>query len=78
LSLSDQIAHARTLLENGKRMEELIAKRDQLTADLAAVDEELGTMLGPATSANERAPQRCSLCQEIGHSKRTCPTKGAS
>lgn len=72
LTLADQIAHAQALLANGKRLEELTTKREQLTADLAAVDDELSTMLGAPTNGSTRAKQKCSKCGEEGHTKRTC------
>jgi hypothetical protein len=76
MNLDDQIARAKTLFESGKRVQELIAKRDQLRADLAGVDEELVKLLGgPATNGSGRAAQKCSKCGEVGHTKRTC-TKG--
>ncbi len=74
MTLQEQIAQAQALIANGKRIETLTAKRDQLTADLTAVDEELAEILGPPTSTNgsSRAVQKCSKCGEEGHTKRTC------
>jgi len=46
------------------RVKDLIAKREQ-------IDTELSTMLG--ATAKARKPQRCSNCNEEGHSARTCP-----
>ena len=46
------------------RVKDLIAKREE-------IDAELSTMLGVTTKA--RRPQRCSNCNEEGHSARTCP-----
>ncbi len=50
-------------MANAKRLEELSGKRDQLVADLAAVDAELTELLGPATPANgsTRAKQTCKF-----------------
>src|SRR4051812_35221275 len=80
LTLSDQIAHAQALLANGARLAELTTKRESLITDLAAVDEDLAELLGPATTTNgsTRAKQKCSLCQSEEHNKRNCPTKGAT
>src|SRR5258708_7338162 len=63
LTFEQQLAQAQALIANGKRIEELTTKRTQLTADLAAVDEELATILGPATSTNGngRAKQTCKF-----------------
>lgn len=73
MKLDEQIAHAKTLLASGKRMEELITKRDQLTKDLAETEEELSKLLGAPANGNSRAAQKCSHCHLEGHSKRTCP-----
>ena len=48
------------------RVKELIAKREQL-------DAELSELLGG--TARERRAARCSLCGEPGHRASTCPTK---
>jgi hypothetical protein len=50
------------------RVKELIARRE-------AIDLELSTMLGVAPKG--RKSQRCSICNEEGHSARTCPQKTA-
>jgi hypothetical protein len=46
------------------RVKDLIGKREE-------IDAELSTMLG--VTAKARKPQRCSNCNEEGHSARTCP-----
>jgi hypothetical protein len=46
------------------RVKDLIAKREEIEAELSAI---LGVT--PKT----RKPQRCSKCNEEGHSARTCP-----
>lgn len=46
------------------RVKDLIDKREQ-------IDAELSTILG--VTAKARKPQRCSNCNEEGHSARTCP-----
>jgi hypothetical protein len=46
------------------RVKDLIAKREEIDAELSA-------MLG--VTAKARKPQRCSNCNEEGHSARTCP-----
>lgn len=46
------------------RVKDLIAKREE-------IDTELPTVLGVTTKV--RKPQRCSNCNEEGHSARTCP-----
>jgi hypothetical protein len=46
------------------RVKDLIAKREQ-------IDAELSSILG--VTAKVRKPQRCSVCNEEGHSARTCP-----
>ena len=48
------------------RVKELIAKRDE-------IDAELSTMFGIGPKAKK--PQRCSICNGEGHSARTCPQK---
>jgi hypothetical protein len=48
------------------RVKELIAKREQIDAELAS-------MLG--VEPKSKKPQRCSTCNEEGHSARTCPQK---
>jgi hypothetical protein len=48
------------------RVKELIAKREE-------IDRELSTMLGVVPKG--RKSQRCSICNEEGHSARTCPKK---
>ena len=50
------------------RVKELIAKREEL-------DAELGELLGGVV--RERRIPRCSTCNEPGHRARTCPSKGA-
>ena len=46
------------------RVKDLIAKREE-------IDAELSMMLGATSKV--RKPQRCSNCNEEGHSARTCP-----
>ena len=46
------------------RVKGLIAKREE-------IDTELSTILG--VTAKTRKPQRCSNCNEEGHSAHTCP-----
>lgn len=46
------------------RIKDLIAKREEIDAELSAV---LGI------SPKVRKPQRCSVCDQEGHSARTCP-----
>jgi Zinc knuckle len=48
------------------RVKDLIAKREEIDAELSA-------MLGVVPKA--RKSQRCSICNEEGHSARTCPQK---
>jgi hypothetical protein len=50
------------------RAKELIAKREELDAELCE-------LLGGAV--RERRPQKCSICGEPGHRATTCPTKPA-
>jgi hypothetical protein len=50
------------------RVKELIAKREE-------IDAELSSMLG--IEPKSKKPQRCSICNEEGHSARTCPRKTA-
>jgi hypothetical protein len=50
------------------RVKELIAKREE-------IDAELSSMLGIEPKAKK--PQRCSICNQDGHSARTCPQKPA-
>ncbi len=45
------------------RVKDLIAKREE-------IDAELSTMLGITPKA--RKTQRCSICNEEGHTARTC------
>jgi Zinc knuckle len=46
------------------RVKDLIAKRE-------AIDAELSAIFG--VTPKSRKPQRCSICNEEGHSARTCP-----
>ena len=46
------------------RVKDLIARREE-------IDAELSTILNATPRA--RKPQRCSVCNEEGHSARTCP-----
>jgi hypothetical protein len=48
-----------------------IAHVKDLIATREAIDAELSTILGAAPKL--RKPQRCSICNEEGHSARTCP-----
>jgi hypothetical protein len=48
------------------RVKELIAKREE-------IDAELSSMLG--LEPKSKKSQRCSICNEEGHSARTCPQK---
>jgi hypothetical protein len=78
LNLSDQIALAKSLFENGEKVQALLKQRDKLSADLAKVDEELATLLpaAPATSGSGRAAQKCSKCGSTEHNSRKCPQGG--
>lgn len=50
------------------RVKELIAKREELDAELSG-------LLGGA--GRERRISRCSICDEPGHRASTCPSKAA-
>jgi Zinc knuckle len=49
-----------------ERVKDLIAKREE-------IDAELSSMLGGTPRV--RKTQRCSTCNEEGHTARTCPQK---
>lgn len=49
------------------RIRELLNKRDEIDAELAVI----------FTGTKDRKPQKCSICQQEGHSARTCPQKAA-
>jgi hypothetical protein len=49
-----------------ERVKNLIAKREE-------IDAELSSMLG--VTPRVRKTQRCSTCNEEGHTARTCPQK---
>jgi len=51
-----------------ERVNNLIAKREEIDAELAG-------MLG--VTPRVRKTQRCSTCNEEGHTARTCPQKPA-
>ena len=51
-----------------ERVKHLIAKREE-------IDAELSGMLG--ATLRVRKTQRCSTCNEEGHTARTCPQKPA-
>jgi hypothetical protein len=51
------------------RVKDLIAKREEIDAELSAI---LGV------TPKVRKPQRCSKCNEEGHSARTCPQQQAA
>jgi Zinc knuckle len=48
------------------RVKELSAKREEIDAELSAI---LGVV------QKGKKSQRCSICNEEGHSARTCPQK---
>jgi Zinc knuckle len=50
------------------RVKELISERERIDAELSAM---LGVM------PKGKKSQRCSICNEEGHSARTCPQKAA-
>ena len=70
MTLEKQIEHAKSLLSNQKRMEELIARRLQLSEELATVEADLAELLGPAETSSAR---KCSNCGQPGHTSRKCP-----
>ena len=85
LTLEQQIEQAKALLQSGKRLGELIAKRETLTTELAAVTTELTELLGTPPTAPELPGigRKCKLCGETGHiiartkttdGRDTCPT----
>lgn len=47
------------------KIRELLNKRDEIDKELAEC----------FTSTKERKPQACGICNEIGHSQRTCPKR---
>lgn len=49
------------------RVRDLLDKRDEIEAELKEI----------FTAGKERKVQKCSICQEEGHSARTCPKKPA-
>ena len=51
-----------------ERVKNLIAKREEIDAELSGI---LGV------SPRVRKAQRCSTCNEEGHTARTCPQKPA-
>ena len=81
------IDRIKTLLGSADRIRALLARRDaieeqhdKLTEERIALDDELQQLTGvPANSrtTRTRAPQKCSVCGNEGHSKRTCPRKGS-
>jgi Zinc knuckle len=48
-----------------QKIRELLDRRDEL-------DRQIADAVGPA---RPRAAQKCSICQQEGHSARTCPQK---
>ena len=76
MNLDAQVAHAKALLSNGKRITELMAKRDEITSALGELEEELTGLLGAGQLDlpldARRATQKCSKCGQEGHTKRTC------
>jgi len=50
-----------------QRIRDLLDKRDEIDRELTAIFTGNGT--------RERKVQRCSVCQQEGHSARTCPEK---
>lgn len=80
-----QLVHAKALLSNGKRITELMSKRDELTSALGEVDEELGGLLANGQlslqlDTSTRAKQKCraempdgTLCGSTEHTKARHP-----
>jgi hypothetical protein len=50
-----------------------IAKAKELIAKREEIDLELGQLLGGAV--RERKLSRCSICNQEGHTARSCPTR---
>ena len=76
MTLEQQIAQAQALLANGPKLAELTGKRQKLVSDLAEIDAELATMLGPAETNGTRAKQTCRhtypdgrVCGSTEHNK---------
>jgi hypothetical protein len=51
-----------------QHVRDLLNRREEIDRELAAIFAGRG-------GSSERKPQRCSLCQQEGHSARTCPQK---
>ena len=49
-----------------ERAKELIAQREEIDAELAALF---------TGEKKKRSPQKCSSCDKEGHTARNCPTK---
>jgi hypothetical protein len=74
----------KAMLGSADRIKELLTEREKkeeqletLKHELDGIDDELGELTGQGTEpVRARAKQKCSLCGEEGHTKRTCPTGG--
>jgi len=73
----------KAMLGSADRIKELLEDREKkqgeiatLQSELGDIDDELAELTGQTPETNRtRAAQKCSLCQQEGHTKRTCPTK---
>jgi hypothetical protein len=62
-----------------QRLRELLNERDEVDADIVRLVNGGSVAPTPTTETpekKERAPQKCSICGSLEHSKRRCPQKG--
>lgn len=56
-------------------MDERLTRIKDLIETKERVDAELEELIGGSLEKRKRSPQKCSSCEQEGHTARNCPTK---
>lgn len=56
-------------------MDERLTRIKDLIETKQRVDAELEELIGGSLEKRKRTPQKCSTCEQEGHTARNCPTK---
>jgi hypothetical protein len=56
-------------------LDERLMRIKDLIETKERVDAELEELIGGSLDKRKRSPQRCSNCEQEGHTARNCPTK---